>query len=741
MTTLLIDNYDSYTYNVFHLLAAVSGEEPIVVRNDVVSWRALSRWDFDAIVISPGPGRPERWHDFGVCSDILRSSDIPVLGVCLGHQGLGHLLNGAVRSAPIVMHGRLSGVHHDGSGLFEGIPQGFSVVRYHSLAVADELGPEGRVTAWTDEGVVMGIEHRSRPMWGVQFHPESVATEHGHRLCENFYALARSHRAGRVTRASRPPAPPRRAARAVAAKAGGERLRLRVRSLEGEPSTELLFERLFGEADHAFWLDSVDAPSTLARSSFLGTSAGARRTVIEYDVNEKLVSTHGASGVSTQRESIFEALDRELTASAIEPPEGLPSGLIGGFVGYLGYECKADCGSANVHRSQVPDAVLMLANRVVAVDHVAHRTHLLALGPDGEADAERWLQEAETAARATLEREGGNEPPPWQCAAPDERTPRQVSFRCGRGREQYLADIAHCQAALSAGESYEVCLTDQIHTDARADPFDLYRVLRRRNPAPFAAYLRLGDLTVLSSSPERFLSVDRDRRVQARPIKGTAPRSPDRARDEELRDELLSDEKTFAEHLMIVDLLRNDLGRVCEVDTVRVPQLMVVEPYTTVHQLISTITGVLSRERTPLECVRACFPGGSMTGAPKLRTMSIIDDIEREARGVYSGAIGYFGLDGSVDLSIVIRTIVMAPGDTTIGAGGAIVMQSDPVEEFDELLLKARAPMSAIAQAVTGSDAPQAWTVALASISDDDASPASSPEGEGEPEAVAGAPR
>jgi para-aminobenzoate synthetase len=152
------------------------------------------------------------------------------------------------------------------------------------------------------------------------------------------------------------------------------------------------------------------------------------------------------------------------------------------------------------------------------------------------------------------------------------------------------------------------------------------------------------------------------------------------------------------------------------VDTVRVPQFMVVEPYTTVHQLISTITGVLERERTPVECVRACFPGGSMTGAPKLRTMGIIDDIEREARGVYSGAIGYFGVDGSVDLNIVIRTIVMrggGPGRTTIGAGGAIVMQSDPEEEFDEILLKARAPMSAIAQAVTGSDAAAAWTVEL----------------------------
>ena len=225
--------------------------------------------------------------------------------------------------------------------------------------------------------------------------------------------------------------------------------------------------------------------------------------------------------------------------------------------------------------------------------------------------------------------------------------------------------------------------------------------------------LWLGELAGVSSSPERFLSVDRERQVQARPIKGTTSRGGDPVQDEAQRNWLLNDEKTFAEHLMIVDLLRNDLGRVCEVDSVRVPQFMIVEPYATVHQLISTITGVLERARTPVECVRACFPGGSMTGAPKLRTMGIIDEIEREARGVYSGAIGYFGLDGSVDLSIVIRTVVMRPGETTIGAGGAIVIQSDAEEEFDEILLKARAPMSAIAQAVTGSDSPDAWRVEL----------------------------
>ncbi len=728
MSTLLIDNYDSYTYNVFHLLAAVSGEEPIVVHNDFVSWRALSRWDFDAIVISPGPGRPDRWHDFGVCADILRFSETPVLGVCLGHQGLGYVLEGKVSSAPMVMHGRLSGVKHEGEGLFAGIPQDFSVVRYHSLAVSGALG-EGRVTAWTDDGVVMGIEHTSRPMWGVQFHPESIATEHGHKLFENFYEMARRHRALRGRRTNMPaplrrarersaivqaPAPvPGPASSSVQGRPPASEPKLHRRTLEGQPVAELLFERLFGDAEHAFWLDSADAPTTLARRSFMGTSAGAERKVLEYDVARGEVTLHGADRVSTEQGSVFEILDRELQARRLELPDGVPEGLVGGFVGYLGYECKADCGSPVEHSSDLPDAVMMLANRVVAIDHTTGRTHLLAVSEDDGEDAERWLVQAESAARDVLT--AGESPelcdslPASEPVEPDE----QVVFRCGRGRSQYIADIVRCKSVLSAGESYEVCLTDQIHTDASPDPFELYRILRRRNPAPFAAYLKLGELAVVSSSPERFLSVDRERRVQARPIKGTTPRGDDPVQDEAQRNWLLHDEKTFAEHLMIVDLLRNDLGRVCEVDSVRVPQFMIVEPYATVHQLISTITGVLERARTPVECVRACFPGGSMTGAPKLRTMGIIDEIEREARGVYSGAIGYFGLDGSVDLSIVIRTVVMRPGETTIGAGGAIVIQSDAEEEFDEILLKARAPMSAIAQAVTGSDSPDAWRVEL----------------------------
>jgi para-aminobenzoate synthetase len=711
MSTLLVDNYDSYTYNVFHLLAAVSGEEPIVIHNDMVSWRALSRWDFDAIVLSPGPGRPERWHDFGVCSDILRSSEVPVLGVCLGHQGLGHVLKATVSTAPMVMHGRLSRVAHTASGLFEGIPQDFSVVRYHSLAVTGSLGEEGRVIAWTGDGVVMGIEHAHRAMWGVQFHPESICTEHGHRLVENFYELARAHRPTRGRRLNRPSVPPRRCRRRGAADSN---TRLAVRTIDGEPSTELLFEGLFGDAEHAFWLDSAERSTKLGQSSYLGSSMGANRVVLEYDVENGVVTFHTANGTFKENGSIFQVLDRELESRTIESPQDPDHGLIGGFVGYLGYECKADCGAVNTHRSDVPDAVQMFANRVIAVDHVRARTHVLALTVGEEPDAERWLDQAERAVREALVA-----PPTAMTTTDTNEDPpdHQVIFRVGRGREQYLADIARAQSALAAGESYEVCLTDQIHTDASPDPWELYRGLRRGNPAPFAAYLKLGELAVVSSSPERFLSVDRERRVQARPIKGTAPRSADPVKDEATRAELQQDEKTFAEHLMIVDLLRNDLGRVCEVDTVRVPELMAIERYATVHQMISNVVGRLEPGRTPCDCVRACFPGGSMTGAPKLRTMEIIDDIEREARGVYSGAIGYFGSDGVVDLSIVIRTVVLRGGGgaktTTIGAGGAIVMQSDPHEEFEEILLKARAPMAAIAKALTGSDSPEAWTVEL----------------------------
>src|SRR5690606_6577556 len=442
-----------------------------------------------------------------------------------------------------------------------------------------------------------------------------------------------------------------------------------------------------------FWLDSEHVEPGLDRFSFLGDASGPLAEVVRYRVGEGAVTVRDADGAERRVPGdVLGYLSRQLRDRRVELPD-LPFDFGCGYVGYLGYEIKADCGATAVHRAPAPDAQWIFADRLIAVDHVAGRTHLLALGAPGapragDDHARRWLRDT----RAVLDTLPSWANPPELRVEADLDA---VAAGLTRGRGRYLADIATCLERLRAGESYEICLTDAVTLDADIPGLDFYRVLRRCNPAPYAAFLRFDGLEVACSSPERFLKVGRDGTVESKPIKGTAARGTTRAEDERLRRELATDPKTRAENLMIVDLLRNDLGRVCRIGSVHVPELMAVETYSTLHQLVSTVRGTLREDVDVMDCVRACFPGGSMTGAPKLRTMEIIDELETEARGVYSGTIGFLGLGGAADLNIVIRTAVRQDGRWRIGAGGAIVLDSDPAAEYREMLLKAAATFRA----------------------------------------------
>ncbi|HWI23122.1 MAG TPA: aminodeoxychorismate synthase component I, partial [Baekduia sp.] len=686
MKTLLIDNYDSFTYNLFQLIAETNGEAPTVVRNDEASWEELQRLPFDNIVISPGPGRPDRAADFGVCKDAIERTETPLLGVCLGHQGIGWLAGGSVEHAPEPMHGRISRVHHASSPLFAGIPQDFEVVRYHSLCVAEPLPEDLEALAWSQDGVVMALAHRTRPLYGVQFHPESISTGFGRRLLANFHDLslhARPRRPRRPTSWSAVHADPPEPARPPHADQ-----ELQIRRLDQPVDAEQAFVQLYGRSAYAFWLDSSRVDER-ARFSFMGDAAGPLSAIVTYDVAKRQVSVARGEQTETHAETIFDYLSREQQRMR-QLSDGLPFDFNCGFAGYLGYELKADCGGQAAQTSAMPDAAFILADRLIAFDHLEACTYVLCLtDSDTSAAGLRWL-EATCAALVGLPARAGDDEVLALGVSQD------VSFSLSRSRDAYLADIQRCKELLFDGETYEVCLTNKIWADVTPDPLPLYRRLRRVNPAPFASYLRFGESAVLCSSPERFLSVSRDGRAEAKPIKGTAARGSTQDEDLAIAEALRTDEKTRAENLMITDLLRNDLGIVCEIGTVHVPHLMEIETYETVHQLVSTVRGRLRDDCGPAECLRACFPGGSMTGAPKKRTMEIIDDLEGEARGVYSGSIGYVGLDGACDFNIVIRTIMIDAGMTSIGVGGAIVMQSDAQSEYEEALLKGKALMQAI---------------------------------------------
>lgn len=361
--------------------------------------------------------------------------------------------------------------------------------------------------------------------------------------------------------------------------------------------------------------------------------------------------------------------------------ERAPSGpfpFAGGAIGYLSYDLARRLGelpTGDKADDGLPELAFGLYDWAVLVDHAARETHLVG-GDRDAATARDWPELVELFSAAAAA------PEDWAAlAAPVSDLPWP----------HYLAAFERVQRYIAAGDCYQVNLTQRFTAPVQGSRWGLYRALRRLNPAPYGAYLNHPDAQVLSASPERFVEL-RGERVATRPIKGTRPRGGDPASDRRLAAELAASAKDRAENLMIVDLLRNDLGKVCVTGSVAVPGLFEVESFANVHHLVSTVTGTLAPGRDALDLLRATFPGGSITGAPKRRAMAIIDELEPHRRGLYCGAIGYLGFNGDMDSNIAIRTLVGRGDEVSFGVGGGIVADSLAEREYQECLDKA-APM------------------------------------------------
>lgn len=460
---------------------------------------------------------------------------------------------------------------------------------------------------------------------------------------------------------------------------------------------------------HSCFLDSSLLMKRFGEHSFIGFDPYLVLKTRGYEA----VFDYRDGRIERREMNPFDALKAALGERVLgrsERHEGLPP-FLGGGIGYLSYELGRYVEHLPVSVEDdlgLPELAFCFFDRVVAADLRSGRKWLLASVPRGENPTPVIDRALEQIAPGAAPRDafdlhrapaGGES----RAAVPPQAKPgTALEFESGFTRDEYLEAVSAVKEYILAGDIYQANISQRFSAPLVEPAWSLYRRLRVLNAAPFSAYLNFGDFAVASSSPERFVKV-KGRRIETRPIKGTTRRSEDPVEDERYKRELLDSAKDHAELSMIVDLERNDLGRVCDYGSVVVEEHAVLESYATVHHLVSTVSGNLHRHRDVIDLLKSSWPGGSITGAPKIRSMEIIDELEPTARSVYTGGIGYLGFDGTHDINIAIRTMIISGGRVRFQVGGGIVADSDPEAEFQETLDKGKAMFAAVTEFMSGS--------------------------------------
>ena len=452
------------------------------------------------------------------------------------------------------------------------------------------------------------------------------------------------------------------------------------------------FLKIAEHSDYAFLLESVEGGEQVGRYSFLGKDPFL---ILRSRVSKTVVDR---AGQTSESDKPFIATLRELMAGFHSPfVPGLPR-FTGGAVGYLGYDAAAWFEPVRLQDGAEPDdeAGFMLFDTVLAFDHVRHRILIIANARiTGDEDLESLYQFAR-AKIDFLERELER---PLSKGVPRDAKPIEVTSNVSR--DQFESMVRTAKEYIAAGDIYQVVLSQRFETALAADPFTVYRALRHVNPSPYMYFLRLGDRSIVGSSPEMLVRVE-GHNVQTHPIAGTRPRGRNEEEDIRLAEELKRNEKERSEHVMLVDLGRNDVGRVSAYGTVKVPRYMALERYSHVMHLVSVVEGKLSEDHDRLDALVACFPAGTVSGAPKVRAMEIIAELENRRRGVYAGAVGYLDFAGNLDFCITIRTVQIEHGHAYVQAGAGIVADSNPAAEYEETRDKARAVIRALEIAQAG---------------------------------------
>ncbi|HVK02081.1 MAG TPA: anthranilate synthase component I [Armatimonadaceae bacterium] len=452
---------------------------------------------------------------------------------------------------------------------------------------------------------------------------------------------------------------------------------------------------------NAFLLESVEGGERMGRYSFLGSDphltlrAKGRRVTITEGGRARTVE------LEPGRDPLHVLEDLLAEVRFVELP-GLPR-FVGGAVGYIGYDWVRflePVGQATRDDLGVDDVHLVLTDTLCIFDHVRHRLKVLAnarIAPGADPDEAYDAAVARVSALVDLMKA----PVPVRESVPAPVSP-SAPFESNLSRDEYTGMVLAAKEYIAAGDIIQAVLSQRFSRPLHADTFDVYRALRSLNPSPYMYYLAYDDGVALVGASPEILVTYREDRVTVRPIAGTRRRGETPEEDAALGEELLADEKERAEHIMLVDLGRNDIGRVCEYGSVTVDELMVVERYSHVMHIVSNVTGRLAKDRTPFDLLRATFPAGTLSGAPKVRAMQIIEELEPTRRGPYGGAIGYFSYNGNLDACITIRTLLVKDGMAYVQAGGGIVADSDPDAEFDETVNKSGAVRRAIEMAEAG---------------------------------------